>query len=79
MIWKQGLAYLKRSYNGSVPEQQLRSRVGALIKDYSEGLVLDALAKAEKAEVVDPLDYVTGILRKQATRTAPTTPKRFAR
>jgi hypothetical protein len=38
--------------------------------------VLDALAKAERAEVLDPLDYVTGILRKQLEPAHPQAPRR---
>jgi hypothetical protein len=66
VVWKQGLAYLKTAYDGSIPDKDLRSRLGALIKSHGEGLVLDALTKAEKAEALEPLDYVTGILRKPA-------------
>jgi len=66
IVWRQGLAYLKRAYDGAVPEKDLRSRLGGLVTSHGEGLVLDALSKAEKAEVLEPLDYVTKILRKGA-------------
>ena len=63
LVWNSGIAYLVAAYNELMPEKDIRSRLGRLVKDHGEGFVLDALSKAQKAEAVDPFDYMQGILR----------------
>lgn len=63
VIWLHGIAWLVRSYNGSKKEDQIRSRLGLLIKEHGQGLVMHALGCAEQASAVDPLDFMTGMLR----------------
>jgi hypothetical protein len=79
VVWRQAVAYLTRAYNGSVPEKDLRSRLGVLVKEYGEGHVIDALGKAEKGEAIDPLDYATGILRQSPVGKAPPARKTYSR
>ena len=62
MVWRQGIATLVRMYNQSVPEREVRSRLGLLIKQFGQGKVLDAMVKAEAAEVLEPLDWMTAML-----------------
>src|SRR5262249_48397442 len=56
IVWKEGIASLVSAYNGSVSEKEIRSRLGLLIKQHGQGLVLDAIVKAETAQAIDPLD-----------------------
>lgn len=65
IIWEHGISYLRKAYGGSVPEADLRSRLGKLIKDHTVGPVLSALDEAQRQEPVDPLDYVQGVLRRK--------------
>jgi hypothetical protein len=63
IIWQEGLAWLKSTYDGSTPEKDIRSRLGKLRKEYGSGKLVYALMKAQKAAPIEPLDYVTAILR----------------
>lgn len=65
VLWDTCLAYLRRTYT-SIPEHQLRSRLGKMVKEVGgdEGWVLSAMNKAQKANTVDPLQYMEGILKK---------------
>jgi len=68
LVWTAALQWIVRTYNGSVPEAQVRSRLGLLIKDHGQGRVLDAVVKAETAEALDPLDFITGVLRSSGAK-----------
>jgi hypothetical protein len=74
VIWKQGLAWLASVYGNDLDPAEIRSRVGKLIKDHGQGLVLDALGKAEAQGVIHPLDFMTAILTKNGKPAA----KKFA-
>lgn len=63
VIWLHGIGYLVRTYNGSKKEDHIRSRLGLLIKEHGQGMVMHALGCAEQAAAVDPLDFMTGMLR----------------
>jgi hypothetical protein len=73
VIWKEGLAYLRRAYNGSMPETAIRSRLGKLIKDHSVGRVLAALDEAQRQNPIDPFEYALGVLRRPPRQGFPTT------
>ena len=62
IVWRSALEYLKSVYQDSVAEAALRSRLGLLVKEHGEGFVLNAIAQAQRAEAIDPMDYAQGIL-----------------
>lgn len=62
VVWQECLAYFRNIYP-SMQEDKLRSRLGKMIKVYKEGNVLVAIGAAQKAEAVDPFQYVEGILK----------------
>jgi len=61
IVWQDGLGYLKRIYVNTPPDS-LRQQLGKLVKDFGEGHVLNALAAAQKAAPLDPLNYAREIL-----------------
>jgi hypothetical protein len=61
-VWTHALGWLRETYKEGIPESQLRSRLGKLVKDHGPGNVLTALGKAQKAEAIDPLTYATELL-----------------
>jgi hypothetical protein len=60
IIWRHAIAWLGNACG--LDEDKVRSRLGKLIKEHGQGLVLDALAKAQEAKPLAPFDYMTQIL-----------------
>lgn len=76
-IWQHGLRWLNSIYQGSIPEREVRSRLGLLVKNHGQGLVLDAMGKADDQKAIDPLDFMTAVLTRKASMAKPVKLSRY--
>lgn len=63
VLWDEALAYLKATYGSSYSEKDVRQRLGKMLSIYGEGSLILALAAAQKAESIDPINYMEGVLK----------------
>jgi hypothetical protein len=61
-VWQQGLDLLNDLYKGSIPDKELRQRLGKIYSQYGAGPLLNVLVSVEKTRPIDPFTYMTKIL-----------------